>query len=517
MNGGGGTYVKKVAAKAVICYFAKLVIYHLPAMKLATQISVGFLIVISIDLIDSYINYTLTKEVNTNTAFLTNSEAIIRNSGSLSRSIADIHNAFRGFLLTGDETFLEPYNTGLNTIPTLVNQGHILTGSPDQDRRLDSILVFHKLWINYGNLLIAAKRKAIHDPRFLPEYQRLFETQFKKRVAKSYSDEIASLLRTFDKSEYKIREGRRQALAASIRQTETASIFFSVLIIIVGIASAIFIVLKISERIDSMVKLAENISRGDFTKVNDNKRDELSSLSISLNRMSEKLSRNISELEKRNAELNQFAYVVSHDLKAPVRGIYNVIQWIEEDLDKEISPAMRKYLDIIPQRIKRMEDLIDGLLDYARISREKPVKEETDVNVMVDELAEMIVPKAFAFSHEDLPKLWTEKLLLQQVFSNLISNAVKYTPPENGQISISCAERGDQYEFIVSDNGQGIDQEYHEKIFVIFQTLREKHDKESTGIGLAIVKKIIEEKHCTISVVSSAGKGAKFIFTWPKN
>jgi len=306
-------------------------------------------------------------------------------------------------------------------------------------------------------------------------------------------------------------------LAASIRQTETASIFFSVLIIIVGIASAIFIVLKISERIDSMVKLAENISRGDFTKVNDNKRDELSSLSISLNSMSEKLSRNISELEKRNAELNQFAYVVSHDLKAPVRGIYNVIQWIEEDLDKEISPAMRKYLDIIPQRIKRMEDLIDGLLDYARISREKPVKEETDVNVMVDELAEMIVPKAFEFSHGDLPKLWTEKLLLQQVFSNLISNAVKYTPPENGQISISCAERGDQYEFIVSDNGQGIDQEYHEKIFVIFQTLREKHDKESTGIGLAIVKKIIEERHCTISVVSSAGKGAKFIFTWPKN
>jgi len=377
--------------------------------------------------------------------------------------------------------------------------------------------MFHKLWINYANLLVKAKRRAIHNPRFLPEYQHLFETQFKKQVAKSYADEIVSLLRTFDRSEYKIRESRRKALAASIKQTETFSIFFSALIILVGVVSAVFIVLKISKRIDSMVKLAENISQGDFTKVNDDKRDELSSLSISLNSMSDKLSRNITELEKRNAELNQFAYVVSHDLKAPVRGIYNVMQWIEEDLDNEISPAMRRYLDIIPQRIKRMEGLIDGLLDYARISREKPVKEETDVNVMVDELAEMIVPKEFEFNHKNLPKLWTEKLLLQQVFSNLISNAVKYTPQKNGRIEISCVEKEQHYEFTVSDNGSGIDQEYHERIFVIFQTLREKHDKESTGIGLAIVKKIIEEKHCTINVVSSAGKGASFIFTWPKN
>src|SRR6185312_5894833 len=165
-------------------------------MKLATQIAIGFLIVISIDLFDSYINYTLTKKVNTNTAFLTNSEAIIRNSSSLSKSIADIHNAFRGFLLTGDENFLAPYNAGVNTIPALISQGHILTGSPDQDRRLDSVLMFHKLWINYANLLVKAKRRAIHNPRFLPEYQHLFETQFKKQVAKSYADEIVSLLRT---------------------------------------------------------------------------------------------------------------------------------------------------------------------------------------------------------------------------------------------------------------------------------------------------------------------------------
>lgn len=141
-----------------------------------------------------------------------------------------------------------------------------------------------------------------------------------------------------------------------------------------------------------MVNLANNISKGEFAIVKDNQNDELTSLSVSLNSMSETLSKNIKELEKRNKELNQFAYVVSHDLKAPIRGIYNVIQWIEEDLGKEVSAQMRKYLNIIPERIKRMEDLIHGLLDYARIGREKPLKEKVDVQTLIEDITELIAP-----------------------------------------------------------------------------------------------------------------------------
>jgi light-regulated signal transduction histidine kinase (bacteriophytochrome) len=233
--------------------------------------------------------------------------------------------------------------------------------------------------------------------------------------------------------------------------------------------------------------------------------------------MSTELSKNISELEKRNKELNQFAYVVSHDLKAPIRGIYNVVHWIEEDLGEEISSEMRKYLNIIPQRINRMEDLIHGLLDYARISRDKPVKEVVDVNLMLGEIAEMLVPESFRIKIDKMPVLFAEKIRLEQVFSNLISNAVKYTTGQNPLIEIQAQEKPNVYEFRVIDNGIGIDPQYHSKIFEIFQTLREKHDKESTGIGLAIVKRIIEEKHCTIKVESESGRGAAFIFTWPKD
>jgi len=484
-------------------------------MKLSTQISIGFLIVISIDLLDSYVNYSLTRKVNTNTEFLTTSEAIIRNSSKLNKGIVDMQNAFKGFLLIGDDNFLRPYYNNLNAFPILIDQENKLIGSSvSQRRKLDSIAMFHKMWVHYADLLIKAKKSSTSNP-FLAG-QSLFKAQLKKQFGKGYNDQIAKIFLSFDHNEYKIREDRRLALAESIKQTERFSLFFSVLTIIVGFSCALFLVIKISRRIASMVKLAENISRGDFSKMNDDKNDELSSLSISLNSMSDKLSRNIYDLEKTNDELNQFAYVVSHDLKAPVRGIYNVIQWISEDFNEEISPKMRQYLDIIPDRIKRMENLIDGLLDYARISREKQIKEEVDVAELINDLAEEIIPKEFEFTVGKLPKLWTERLPLRQVFSNLISNAVKYTPEKGGKINISCIENEFHYEFTVSDNGPGIAQQYHQKIFVIFQTLRDMHDSESTGIGLAIVKKIIEDRNCTIRINSYAGNGADFIFTWPK-
>jgi signal transduction histidine kinase len=263
-----------------------------------------------------------------------------------------------------------------------------------------------------------------------------------------------------------------------------------------------------------MVRQAENISKGNFSIITDTRKDELTRLSDSLNIMSGTLNANINELEQRNAELDKFAYVVSHDLKAPLRGIHNVVKWIQEDHQNELSPQMKQYLDIIPERTKRMEDLINGLLDYARI-RKRNVTEKTDVYQLVKEIVEEIVPEGFDVDISNLPEIFTEKLKLKQVFTNLISNAVKYTQHPNGHISIGCKQIPGYYEFSVKDNGMGISAEYHAKIFELFQTLRDKDEAESTGIGLAIVKKIIDEEHGMISVNSETGKGSEFIFRWP--
>lgn len=486
-------------------------------MKLSVQILLAFLIIIILSVIDSSTNYFLSVEVKQNTEFLNKSEAIIRNSSNLHKTIIEMQNNSRGFLLTADTNFLSSYDWGIKKVPSLfMEQKEFLKEDKSQLALLDSINRLHEQWVYHANSLINAKKKVDTSKASNALYNRLFETILKKKIGKKINDEITVKFLDFDKREYKLRSVHNSNLISSIERTHTISLFFIALIILIGISSTLYIVKLISKRIRTMVHLAEVISKGNFTTVKDTHNDELSRLSDSLNIMSGNLKKNISELEKRNAELDKFAYVVSHDLKAPIRGIHNVIKWIEEDFGNEVSPEMKKYLRIIPQRTKRMEDLINGLLDYARI-REKTTLEKIDVNKLVKDIAEAIVPRHFKIEINTLPIIYTERLKLEQVFSNLISNSVKYTVHKKGKIVIGCEEQIYLYEFSVKDNGIGIEPEYHEKIFEIFQTLREKDEKESTGIGLAIVKKIIDEQHGTINVKSKLGEGAEFIFTWPKS
>ena len=427
-----------------------------------------------------------------------------------------MQSAFRGYLLTNDSSFLNVYDRQATVIPGLFSaQYGLIKKDKRQEALMDSIQELHDHWILYADSLVEARKQFFVSSSSRTTYDRLFENKLKKKIGKGLNDEITKKFSRFDRNEYRIRNKRSDNLLLSIGHTHTISLIFLSLTIIIGICSMFYIVRLITKRIASMVKLAENISGGNFSVVNDRRHDELTGLSTSLNIMSEKLSKNIHELERQNTELNRFAYVVSHDLKAPVRGIHNVIQWIQEDLGNEISPELKKYLDIIPQRTKRMEDLINGLLEYAR-TREKTVPEQIHTEELVRDIANDLIPRSFTLELHHLPELYAERIKLEQVFTNLISNSVKYTRRPDGHITIRCRELPLHFEFSVKDNGMGISPEYHEKIFEIFQTLRDKDDVESTGIGLAITKKIIDDLQCTIRVNSGHGEGAEFIFTWPK-
>ncbi len=224
------------------------------------------------------------------------------------------------------------------------------------------------------------------------------------------------------------------------------------------------------------------------------------------------------ELEKKNKELDQFAYIVSHDLKAPLRGINNLSQWIEEDLEGKIEPDTQKNLDLLRKRVYRMENLIDGILQYSRVGRVKSQSETYEVESQIKEIISTIhPPENYSINIQDgLPIITTEKIALEQVFSNLISNAFKYNYNPAPRLEINCVVNANFYEFCIADNGSGIAAEFHEKIFVIFQTLQARDTFESTGVGLAIVKKLVEEKGGKIWLVSAENEGSKFYFTWPK-
>lgn len=230
------------------------------------------------------------------------------------------------------------------------------------------------------------------------------------------------------------------------------------------------------------------------------------------------LAQTSSILRKRNQELDQFAYVVSHDLKAPLRAIANLSSWIEEDLTDSMTEDTLHQMNLLRGRVHRMEALIEGLLQYSRIGRIQATSETVNVEKLLGEIIDSLAPSP-GFAVEVAPGMPTfvaEKLPLQQVFSNLISNAIKHNRNLSGSVKISVKELDDFYAFSVADDGPGIAPQYHEKVFVIFQILEARDTVENTGIGLSLVKKIVEGQGGTISLESVEGEGATFSFTWPK-
>lgn len=484
-------------------------------MTIRQTLFLGFFIVIVIFLLNFFIDQRLSQQVVTNTNYLNNSEEIIRNSHSLHISISDMQNAFRGFLLTGDDIFLGAYYEALKTVPPLLRTERGLLSSDLQKARLDSINLYHTKWIAHSKAIIEARRDTL--PGAVETYSSLFE-QVRRGEGKRLIDRIKDIFDAFDLHEYAVRMKRRNALRESIVMTQKISVVLTFFSIITALLTCLYVVRIITRRIKNMANVASDIASGNFRHIQDVRKDEFHVLSDALNSMSEKLERYIKELRQKNKELDQFANVVSHDLKAPLRGIDNITKWIIEDHSSELSPGMTRNVELIKGRTKRLENMINALLDYARIGRKETPIKDVDTALLVTELVEILVPVSFEVHiAQNMPVIPTRHVLLEQVFSNLISNAVKYNNKPIGLIGISYFDAGVHHGFSVEDNGPGIPSEYHEKVFVIFQTLKERDAFESTGMGLAIVKKILDEQNCSINIQARVGGGTIFTFTWPKH
>ena len=230
-------------------------------------------------------------------------------------------------------------------------------------------------------------------------------------------------------------------------------------------------------------------------------------------------STNIDEQRRQAAELDQFAYVTSHDLKAPLRGIANLSSWIEEDLADRMTDEAREQMKLLRGRVHRLEALIDGILQYSRAGRVKGKPRLVAVDALVADVVELLAPggKATVSVQPGMPSLMTDSVPLQQVFMNLIGNALKHSKKPDTRVEVGAREMDGRWEFFVKDDGPGIAPRYHERIWGIFQTLEARDKVESTGIGLSVVRKIVEARGGRAWVESEDGQGATFRFTWPRH
>jgi PAS domain S-box-containing protein len=240
-----------------------------------------------------------------------------------------------------------------------------------------------------------------------------------------------------------------------------------------------------------------------------------------LKKMNRSLEAHVKELAISNQELEQFAYVASHDLQEPLRMITSFLTQIEKKYDAVLDEKGKKYIFFAVDGAKRMRQIILDLLGFSRIGKNDDQLEDINLNEIVDEIAvlyrKQIEETGAQIKYENLPKLRSYSAPMKQVFQNLISNALKYSKADvNPVITISSKDCTTHWKFMVTDNGIGINPEYFDKIFIIFQRLHNKDEYSGTGMGLAITKKILENLGGKIEVESEEGKGSTFCFTIPK-
>lgn len=236
--------------------------------------------------------------------------------------------------------------------------------------------------------------------------------------------------------------------------------------------------------------------------------------------LEQRVEERTADLRRSNLELDQFAYVASHDLKAPLRSIALLASWIEEDAAHVLPAPSKVHFEKLQQRVGRMETLLNDLLAYSRAGRQRHKPQRVESGALIGQIIELLgLPAGFTVHvGESMPVLYTEQVALEIVLRNLLNNTFKHHPqPQEGHAWVTAREDADWVEFCVTDDGPGIDPQFHQRIFGIFQTLRPRDEVEGSGIGLSLVKRLVEMRGGVIRVESALGEGATFCFTWPKH
>jgi len=330
-----------------------------------------------------------------------------------------------------------------------------------------------------------------------------------------------------------------QEIFASVKKLRNDLLKISFILLILIVIAAFFIARSVSRPITELTNVSKIISEGKLSaRVKVNTKDEIGELASSFNQMTdnlveakvnvEKKKAEVEEqkglLEEANKELDNFVYTVSHDLRAPLRGISGLADILEQDYVEKFDNQGKDYLSKIRKGAERMKQLIDDLLTLSRISRIKNPYEDVNMNELVSSVIDRIEfdikqNKVELNIANNLPVMYCDRIKMQEVFLNLINNAIKFSSKNkdiNPRVEVGYNVRNEAHEFYVKDNGIGIDKKYHDEIFAIFKRLHAQEEYEGTGAGLSIVKKVIDDHAGSIWVDSELGKGAAFFFTIPK-
>lgn len=402
---------------------------------------------------------------------------IILNLNENLTNLLNAETAERGFVITGTENYLEPYNQSKIEIREARKDLFKLTRQDTNIHSLvDSLDKYIELKLNYIERIIYLKRNG---------KEKEIKELLTKGEGKYFMDKVREFNKALQESTDLLFSERKNITYASLEESRAIFVKEGILVILITLFLAITIIGELNRRIRSELKLQKNNE----------------------------------ELERKNNEIEQFAYISAHDLQEPLRSISNFASLLEERVENTPDPKVKKYLKTIKGASGRMSNLIADLLEYSRLGKDIQ-KSKIDCNQLVHE----VISDLGSIIRETQTKIEIEKLpvvtgqnSLKSLFQNLILNAIKFSRKnEKPHIRISATQNQHEHIFLIQDNGIGIDPAYFDRIFTIFQRLHSREEYPGTGIGLAQCKKIVELHGGKIWVESEPDAGSRFYFSISK-
>ena len=402
----------------------------------------------------------------------------------LQRALAlayEVETAQRGFLFAGDAEYLVQRNKAIEaTRKTLDELRSLAAGDDALLARIEKIAAIVSTRFALLDEVLAARDRSVEQS------QTLLARGLGRQEMASLGSEVNALA------------AERHALlrenATSAHQYGQRVIVIFFVALVVGVALLLLIQALIRRQIAARQQAYDELARSE-----------------------ERQKRLLRELQSANEELTSFAYVASHDLKAPLRAIGSLAHWISSDYADKFDDEGREQMSLLLSRVRRMDRLIDGILQYSRVGRIKETRSRVDLGELVAEVVDLLAPPPHvSVQVGPLPTVHIERTRAQQLFQNLIGNAIQYMDKAEGRIEVDCRAENGEWHFRVSDNGPGIEPRHWERIFLMFQSLAPRDRTESTGIGLSLVKKIVEMYGGRVWVESKIHAGSTFHFALPK-
>jgi len=505
-------------------------------MTLRSKILSGH--IISIFFVCIIIAFTLTRisSLVSTIQWVSHTHEVISKAHNIEKLLVDIETGQRGFLITGKENFLEPYTKGTIEHNEVMSELlELISDNPSQALKAKHIDSLVEKW---------------HEQAAIPE----IEERRKMNRGEASMQDVSSLIIAetgkdiIDETRYKLKEfieiehvllAEREIIARNKTYTVVKVVLAgSTIIIFISFSALYFTSKSICNQIggepEQIASITGKIADGNFDIHISEKNPtgmlkSVVSMASSLREQREKIDHNqdiledtveerTKELEASRQELESFAYAISHDLKAPLRAVDNLSQWIAEDLGNDLPEGVDNKIMVLRERVQRMKKLIDGLLELSRVGRNDSNIESFCTERTVREIISSLYDDngAIEFDIKSLPKIESNQIRFSQVMSNIIDNGVKHNESDKPRIEIGYQDLGNLIEFYIKDNGIGIEDKYHSKIFDIFTKLSPKDDGDGVGAGLALIQRIVAQMGGTIRLESEAGTGTVFYFTWPK-